>query len=282
MCMIQHYCKPSLITQNMNRNKNTFVALQNIALVTFLLAITLAVSSCSGAITIDGITFGPQRKPNTVVIVGNDHPNYHAAGSVNWSGYIVRARDVTRISAEWQTPQVSEPVNSDSSTWVGIGGVAPSPSLIQAGTDQQVVNGKPYYYAWIETLPSAPKPISQINLLPGDEMSVSIVNIGVNTWQITVNDKTSGQLFTETLNYASCLCSAEWIEEAPSVNVNHPIMANYHSVTFTNAAYMREGKSLALGDAAEQAVKLVSQDGQTISQPQILDSSSMFSVVYIG
>ncbi len=278
--MKQQYFKTLLSKQNIH--KNTFAIVQTMMLTAFLVAITLAFSSCSGSITIGSITFGPQRKPNTVVVVSNSHPNYRAAGSVNWSGYIVRGRDVTRVSADWQTPQVSSPANSDSSTWVGIGGVAPSPSLIQAGTDQQVVNGKPYYYAWVETLPSAPKPISQINLLPGDEMSVAIVNTGPNQWQVTVNDKTSGQMFSETLSYASCLCSAEWIEEAPSVNINHPIMANYHSVTFTNAVYMREGQSMALGDSIPQAVKLVAQNGQTISQPQTLDSASMFSVVYIG
>src|SRR5215472_14058270 len=148
------------------------------ATVGVLMIVPFIFASCGGTISFAGFTFGNQRTPQTIVTVSNTDPAPNPKASQNWSGYyITGARGhVTGITATWQIPQVNGPEGSDSSTWVGIGGIQ-SDSLIQAGTDQLIHDGNPQYYPWIEMLPAAPQPVKNLDLLPGDTITVTI------TWQ---------------------------------------------------------------------------------------------------
>ena len=152
--------------------------------------------------------------------------------SNNWSGYALSTGSTgnyTSATASWTVPTVtfvgypSGPSFEDSSSWVGIGGFSTG-DLIQLGTEQFVQStGSTTYDAWYEILPAsetvlpAGHPVS-----PGDAMTASLVctsNCTVNnpntTWTLQMADATKGWTFSINLTYASCLCSVEWIQEAP-------------------------------------------------------------------
>ncbi|MBA3825551.1 MAG: hypothetical protein H0X24_16840, partial [Ktedonobacterales bacterium] len=215
-----------------------------------LVAIMALLTACNGPVTLGKITFGKQRTPPTVVTVSNSDPTSDrlTSRSQNWAGYTIattppaKTPHVTAISATWQVPQVTGPANSDSSTWVGIGGVK-NDSLIQAGTDQLMQNGKVGYYAWIELLPALPQPVQGITLLPGDTVTVSIKYESGQAWTISITDKDANITVTQKVTYASCFCSAEWIEEAPSINGQQATLADFTSVTFTNMTATVGGKT---------------------------------------
>jgi hypothetical protein len=93
---------------------------------------------------------------------GLDHGTGAAAGtaatgtwpgwtSLNWSGYAVTSGTPYRsVGANWTVPTVTGPNGSYSAAWVGIDGFT-NGSLIQTGTEQDVVNGAGQYSAWWST-----------------------------------------------------------------------------------------------------------------------------------
>jgi Peptidase A4 family len=238
------------------------------------------ITACSPSITIGRMTIGAQRTPHPVVVESNTEPARFSSTSENWSGYSIRKSDVTSITATWQVPQVTGSINSDSSTWIGIGGIN-SPTLIQAGTDQQVQDGRTFYFAWIEMLPDEPQVLHEISILPGDTVTVTISAIGTDLWSIAINDHDANQSTTKKVNYHSCGCSAEWIEEAPSLKGRTAQLADFSSVTFTNINVTIQGTSGTAGDFSARAIRMVNRTGQTLVQPQELHDD-YFSLVDIS
>jgi hypothetical protein len=239
------------------------------------------VTACGGGLTIGHITFGKQRAPSTVITVANTNPAPRSVPSQNWAGYATRhASNVTKITSTWQVPQVTNPDEADSSTWIGIGGIESS-SLIQAGTDQLLHEGKPYYYAWIEALPAPPQRITDIDLLPGDTITVTIAKQQGNQWNITMNDHDAGQSVTKKVTYASCLCSAEWIEEAPSINGKETQLANFTSATFTKCAVIVAGQQVTPSMLRSEAISMITPQGKKLVEPQVL-ADDTFSVVDVA
>ena len=154
--------------------------------------------------------------------------------SRNWAGYAVTNGPYSSVSASWTVPTVTPPTNRRkaqfSSTWVGIDGYD-NGDLIQAGTEQDWIGGAAFYQSWWEILPQPETPIPTITVQPGDVMNVSITQ-GSPHWTITVTDTTSGQSFTTTPSYSGPLSSAEWIQEAPTVNGRVAALADYGTVDF--------------------------------------------------
>lgn len=248
----------------------------------------LVLSACGGRVTIGPVTFGnSSRTPATVVTVANTNPTPYANKSQNWAGYFLQTHNVTAVSATWQVPQVGSPANSDSSTWVGIGGVKNN-SLIQAGTDQMMLNGKPYYFAWVELLPALPVQVKEIDLLPGDTMTVSITEQSTDNWHITFVDKDANESTTQSVKYQSCLCSAEWIEEAPSLKQKQATLASFTSVTFANLGATFRGQAIVPDQMCPFfdsrlpeciiPIRMVDSNGKTMVQPQTLQNGSFSAV----
>src|SRR5690348_8189907 len=88
-----------------------------------------------------------------------------ASQSTNWWGYNQGALESGKslfhsITANWNVPKASQHKKGEdefSSTWGGIGGGCLETSctltdntLIQAGTEQDVISGQPQYSAWWE------------------------------------------------------------------------------------------------------------------------------------
>jgi hypothetical protein len=142
--------------------------------------------------------------------------------SKNWSGYALTGTSFTGVAGSWHVPQVQTPAKKRqlkksvySSTWVGIDGYQ-NRSLIQAGTEQDLVGGHAFYQAWWEVFPAPESPIPSLAIHPGDGISVSITS-GVPNWDIRVTDTTTGQSFSSLHAYHGPETSAEWIQEAPTV-----------------------------------------------------------------
>src|SRR4030067_1781947 len=89
----------------------------------------------------------------------------HAEGPTSlrvsqWSGYIVasdmqnRTPVIGSVSASWIVPEVKLSENNTFvGVWVGIGGYGEE-TLIQAGTEQECINGRGFYYSLCEMIPN--------------------------------------------------------------------------------------------------------------------------------
>ena len=207
-----------------------------------------------------------------------------ATSSANWSGYAVQAKNVTAVHAAWIVPAVvAPPATGYAATWVGIGGVT-TQDLIQAGTEQDIEDGVPTYYAWVEVLPDDTLGVSPRRLPahPGDLFSVTITNTAGNDWSITLENRTTAQRLSLTVTYQSCTCAAEWVEELPDIGgVSDPAVANFGSATFTEATATVGGVVKNAADLHPEPLAL-KRHGKLVAQPQPIGTDgASFVVTYI-
>ncbi len=184
-----------------------------------------------------------------------------ASTSSNWSGYAVttKAGAVTNVSGAWVVPAVTGTGNTYSSVWVGIDGYNSS-TVEQIGTEQDISNGKPVYYAWYEMYPQYPVNLS-LAIHPGNTISahVSYGSSGIFTLQIT--NTTTGGTFTTTQSLTSAQrSSAEWIVEAPSAGGVLPL-ANFGQVTFSAATATINGSTGPIDTWPNYSTNMVSRSG---------------------
>jgi hypothetical protein len=158
---------------------------------------------------------------------------------------------------------------------VGIGGWGNS-ALIQAGTAVQSVNGVLSYFVWDEILPSQTTEQVRFNVNPGDSIVAKIAEVSGSTWSIYVDDLSSGQVDSQTETYSGSgsQASAEYIQEAPSVNGNVVPMDPFQPVTFL-------GSEINGGSAGLNSLQEVAIPGQSVpSSPNYYNDA--FQVQYGG
>jgi hypothetical protein len=208
--------------------------------------------------------------------------------STNWSGFAIPAANnsVSLVSASWTVPKVSGTGTAYSSTWVGIDGFSSS-TVEQIGTDSDLVNGQPVYYAWYEFYPSYSVQVP-LNVAAGDSISAKVSYAsGAFTAQITdANDPANAQTFSITKSTPGAQrSSAEWIQEAPSSGFGILPLANFGTVTFNNAQTTIGGATGPTGNWASSAASidmLNSRTGAVQAHTSALNASgTSFSVSYV-
>ncbi|MDQ6674626.1 MAG: G1 family endopeptidase [Chloroflexota bacterium] len=201
--------------------------------------------------------------------------------SHNWSGYAAAGGSYTGVTGTWTVPQLAATgAPGVGATWVGIGGVS-SRDLIQAGTqDVSSGNGQSQFQTWIEMLP-APSQQVPLAVAPGDSITVSITqqSAGSGMWQIAFKNNTSAQTYQTTVQYASSLSSAEWIEEAPSGPNGIVPLDNFGSVGFSSATATQNGQTVNLAQSGAQPITMLNAASQPLAVPSaIANDGSSFSV----
>jgi hypothetical protein len=196
--------------------------------------------------------------------------------SSNWSGYAITGGPFTAVTGSWTVPSVARSRKATySSNWVGIDGFNDS-ALIQTGTEQDFYSGGAHYNAWWEILPAPETRINNLSVRPGDVMSASISQAGNGGWTISITDASNNESFTTQQAYSGPLTSAEWIEEAPTVNGRVATLAHYGSSTFDPGT--ANGVSPRLTNADSGAMI---QGGAQVSTPSAPDSDvDGFNVAY--
>jgi hypothetical protein len=232
----------------------------------------------------------PHTQTLTSVRTAESHPvrngvTSSALASANWSGLIDNGpgASFTEIQGDWTVPAVVSSAGDEASgTWIGIDGVSTS-SLIQTGTAQNTGPdfGGNQYLAWVELLPGTEEPIGNSSELapvePGDTMQASILEGSTDVWTIALNDVTQDWSFSQQFSYSTPGTTAEWIEEAPTVNGSVSTLADYGSTTFTNLGVGGTDVSAAV----TTPVVLEAASGAIVSYPSDLNSSgTSFSLFY--
>ncbi|MDQ2951870.1 MAG: G1 family endopeptidase, partial [Chloroflexota bacterium] len=208
----------------------------------------------------------PQPQPDT----GTPAAASTASTSSNWSGYSANGGSFTSVTGTWTVPAVSATTTGADATWVGIGGIDSS-DLIQAGTEATVSGGAVTYNAWIEMLPASSKPIS-LSVNPGDSVTVTISEKSTGLWAIGMQNNTTGDAYNTTVRYASTHTSAEWVQEAPSVDRGTVPLDDFGTVKFQGASAIRDGRSLDLASLGAQAITMINGSRLPIAVPSVLGS----------
>lgn len=174
----------------------------------------------------------PQAPPVTVA-------GWQTVTTTFWDGYTFPVSGVTGVRAEWTVPSATGQYGAEAAVWIGIGGWN-GPDLIQAGTDDSPQNlGYTYDEFWYELLPADPR-YPQVTVVPGDKIAVSIVQLRPpqEKWQISVDDMSADQTYTQVVRYDSAGAYPCFIVEDPrtSLDPSSQIVPFLHwgSVSFTN------------------------------------------------
>jgi hypothetical protein len=216
-----------------------------------------------------------------------------ATVSTNWSGYAVAASRgaVTSVIGSWVVPTVSGTGTAYSSAWVGIDGFNSS-SVEQIGTDSDVSNGVPQYYAWFEMYPN-PSYVLPLAVHPGDTITAKVSYANSRfTLQITdANDPAATQTDTITRSARAARSSAEWIQEAPSSYTGVLPLANFGTITFSGAQATLGGTTGAIDNASwaskVDSINMVTPSGATKATTSALTdtgspASSRFTVTFVS
>jgi hypothetical protein len=211
--------------------------------------------------------------------------------SFDWAGYAVASDlvnpqpEVTRINASWTVPAVNGPEEgSFSASWIGVGGQFDE-TLIQAGTEQNYVNGHGLYSAWYELLPRNSVTIDSLSLSAGDNITASITLIDptANTWSIEVNDQTKGQMFQRNFTYNSSRLSAEWIVERPTVGNRISTLADFGEMAFSGCTASLGGKVGTISSFPNIRVTMDNrQDTQLVAVSSLASGGTSFTLNYIS
>lgn len=186
------------------------------------------------------------------------------AFSSNWAGYALTGGPYTAIAGRWTVPSVTPTTGRRASAlWLGIDG-ATNAALIQAGTEQDSLDGRVSYFAWWEILPAPAVRITSLDVRPGDRISSSIVRVGSGRWRITIRDARSGT-FSTVRSYRGPASSAEWIEEAPVESGRLMPLAAIGPATFDLIA--ANGSSPRLSSLSRIALV----NGGTLAAPSVPD-----------
>ena len=205
-----------------------------------------------------------------------------AAGeqTLNWSGVLATGTTFTAMTGSWTVPAVSAGQSARySATWIGIGGGSASATgLLQLGTEQDSGNGSTTYSAWVEMLPApastivdattgAPAPVA-----PGDHIQAAITEGSPGVWTVALADTTQGWQFSTTFHYTGTAATAEWIEEAPTINTSVATLADFHSVRFTHM------QTTAAGPETLVPIAMIDDQGTVIASPGPVGAATTRSV----
>ena len=216
--------------------------------------------------------------------------DFSVVQSSNWSGYVdttsSNTQTFTNVVGSWQVPAVTAPASGStySAFWVGLDGWGNS-TVEQLGTSSFYTSSGAYYYAWYEMFPQLSIPITTMAVSPGDWMNASVQYQGNNNYRLTMEDTTTGSLFTidQTSNFG-LRSSAEWIAESPGINGSLSSLANYGTTTFTGASATMNGTDTGgiSSFANYSAVQLVSSNGGLDSTPSLLNAAGNGFNVAVG
>jgi hypothetical protein len=186
--------------------------------------------------------------------------------SFTWAGYLVTGGPCTSVTGHWTLPRLtSTSGTSASAMWIGVDGLNDI-HLLQAGTGQDVLRGRPDYFAWWEIRPAGFVRITSRSVRPGDRISATIGRVSTGRWRITISDARSGSV-TIVRSYGGPGGSAEWMEEAPILGGQLVPLARHGPLTFDHGTLNGINPALVSGDR----VALV-RGGLTVSTPSTPDS----------
>jgi hypothetical protein len=178
-----------------------------------------------------------------------DGTEYHSLLTSNWAGAVINKGGYTRAAGKFKVPAAKMPPGGDSKTkycasmWVGI--QSDCNSLVQAGVDACIENGKDSYRAWYEWFPKGSVAYEGLEVKEGDEIEVWLETTSDTDGTTTVNNLSSKKKMTHTFKGEKALCnrSAEWVVEDFMSGGSVPF-SNFGTVEFTDAHAIQNGKKV--------------------------------------
>lgn len=214
-----------------------------------------------------------------------------STSSINWSGYTITHAGYSfdAIRGKWQQPAANcaDGKTTEAVFWIGLDGFGSS-TVEQVGTGVECYQGRAYYFAWWEMVPTAPHIvyISNMAVHAGDNFTGNVSHVG-SLWTLQLADTTTGTSWASNFGCSNCSAhSAEWIAEAPCVAVNCTAttrLANYGVATFWATGAASGGVTGNAGSWNSYAEWMYGPAGDWRSEPYTLyNSNTAFQVHFLS
>ncbi|KAL0943201.1 acid proteinase [Colletotrichum truncatum] len=199
--------------------------------------------------------------------------------SSNWAGAVKIGTGYNQVTGTIIVPDVSGARGSAASAWVGIDGDTCQTAILQTGISFYA-DGT--FDAWYEWIPDYAYNFNNFDVSVGDKIRISVDASSKTKGVATLENLTSGQKVTHTFtNPPSSLCetNAEWIVEAFQENGSQVTLADFGTVTFTDAS--ASGSSGKTTPAGADIIDILPNRGSTVLAQASVSGSSV-TVKYVG
>ncbi|KAF4993405.1 hypothetical protein FGRMN_6492 [Fusarium graminum] len=199
--------------------------------------------------------------------------------SGNWAGAVKIGKGYNKVQGTITVPSVSGGDGAAASAWVGIDGDTCQTAILQTGISFYA-DGT--FDAWYEWIPDYAYNFNNFAVHVGDKIRMTVDATSKTKGVATLENLTRNQVVTHTFsNTPSTLCetNAEWIVEAFQEGGSQVDLANFGTVTFTDASV--SGTSGTSGPAGAQIIDISLDGGQSVEAQGTIGSSSV-TVQYVG
>ncbi|KAF3009393.1 hypothetical protein E8E14_009008 [Neopestalotiopsis sp. 37M] len=203
----------------------------------------------------------------------------HASADVeyneSWAGAVVTGSDMTGVSASFEVPDPAIPTSGQTSAtyhtasvWIGMDGYNCDGGLWQAGVDATIDSTGTSFYAWYEWYPEDTVAIDLGDIAAGDVITVNLTSSASDytTGYIVMENQSTGKSFTKTVTDSSaalCGSAIEWIMEDLVVDGSENGLADFGTVTFSDAAGTSSSGSVDIASA--QILDIEDSDGTALT-----------------
>jgi hypothetical protein len=206
------------------------MTLRALAALTAAFAATLGVAITASASTTDGgkaaADTGPATANSGLAISVARTSSTTTFDSLHWAGYTFPVGHVTGVIADWTEPRVTGKTGQEEFVWLGIGGWGlKDDNIIQEGTFVYFPGrGRRNEGIWYERVPQQDAQSANVGVSPGDHIRASIILVSArtNTWQLVVDDATSGVRWTRDLKFRSLEVFPSFVVEDPDKGTSNP------------------------------------------------------------
>ena len=166
----------------------------------------------------------------------DDVTTQDSATSGNWAGAVQVGSGYTSVTGTITVPQVSGNSQDAASAWVGIDGDTCQTAILQTGVSFYADGS---FDAWYEWIPDYAYSFDNFGVNVGDQIKMSVDASSTSTGTATLENLTTGQSVTHNFDSGTpsqlCETNAEWIVEAFQSGGNQVSLANFGTVTFSDA-----------------------------------------------
>ncbi|KAH9845584.1 aspergillopepsin [Teratosphaeria destructans] len=184
----------------------------------------------------------------------------HVEYSSNWAGAVVISSGITEVTGKFTVPTPSTPSSGSSreeyaaSAWVGIDGDTCESAILQTGVDFLVEGSEVAFDAWYEWYPDYAYDFD-IDISAGDVIVATVKATSKTAGSATIENETTGKSVTHTFTNSAdlgtlCETDAEWIVEDFESGNELVAFADFGTVTFTDAKYIKSGSTYSVTSSA--------------------------------
>ncbi|OHF04125.1 peptidase A4 family protein [Colletotrichum orchidophilum] len=199
--------------------------------------------------------------------------------SSNWGGAVKIGNGYNHVTGTITVPEASGFDGAAASAWVGIDGDTCQTAILQTGIS---VYADGTFDAWYEWIPDYSYSFSGFSVHVGDQIKMTVDASSKTKGVATLQNLSTGKTVTHTFtNTPSSLCetNAEWIVEAFEEDGSQVTLADFGTVTFTNA--VASGSSGSTTPAGADILDISPDNGRSI-QAAASVSGSTVTVKYVG